>query len=104
MKAAGVLVAASLTLAACGSASPLAGSSASAISLHTRALNTAKIELAIEHSAWKQRTKRVRVACPSRVAQRKGVVFYCTAYYGRSSTPFAVTELDASGNVHYVAR
>jgi hypothetical protein len=107
---AGILVAASLALSACGasgpsagSSSPNGGSSASTVSLHARVLNTAKIERAIANSALTQRGKHVRVACPSRVIQRKGFVFHCTAYYGHSTTPFAVTELDGLGNVHYAA-
>lgn len=109
--AAVLLVAASLALAACGMSTPsvgasgsTAGSSASAVSLHTHVLNTAKIARAIESSALTQRGKHVRVVCPSGVTQRKGIAFQCTAYYGHSTTPFAVTELDGLGNVHYVAR
>jgi hypothetical protein len=43
------------------------------------------------------------VTCPTGVQQKKGVAFSCTAYYGHSSTPFAVTQLDGAGDVHYAA-
>jgi hypothetical protein len=33
-----------------------------------------------------------------------GFVFSCTAIVGHLSTQFVVTELDGSGDVHYVAR
>jgi hypothetical protein len=111
--AAGILVVASLALTACGSAGSGAASSGSParsagspVSLNTShgVLNTARVQLAIENSALAQRGRHVRVTCPTGVKQTKGVVFYCTAYYGHSSTPFAVTELDAAGNVHYAAR
>jgi predicted small secreted protein len=111
--AAGILVAASVALTACASTGAGAGSSGSParsagspVSLNTShsVLNTAKIQLAIENSALAQRGRHVRVTCPTGVKQAKGVVFSCTAYYGHSSTPFAVTELDALGNVHYAAR
>jgi hypothetical protein len=67
-------------------------------------LNTAKIERAIEQSSLAQRGKTVRVSCPTKVQQKKGLVFYCTAAYQASRTPFMVTELNAVGDVHYVAR
>jgi hypothetical protein len=49
---------------------------------------------------------RVHVTCPPSVQQKKGLVFYCTAFYGHgvSRTPFVVTEMNGSGDVHYVAR
>jgi hypothetical protein len=89
---AGVLVAASLAVTACGSSgSPTI-------------LNTEKVERAIEHSSLAQRGKQAQVSCPSGVHQKKGLVFSCTAVVDRSSTRFAVTELDGSGQVHYEAR
>jgi hypothetical protein len=89
---AGVVVAASLAVTACGSS----GS--------TTILNTEKIERAIEHSSFAQRGKHAQVTCPSGVHQKKGLVFSCTAVVGGSSTRFVVTELDRSGHVHYEAR
>jgi hypothetical protein len=110
---AGVLVAASLALTACGSSGSAAGSSESAASSSGTAvsfsasrilLNTRKIELAIEQSSLEQRGKHVKVSCPAGVHQQKGLVFFCTAVYSGGRTQFAVTELDGSGDVHYVAR
>jgi Domain of unknown function (DUF4333) len=90
--AAGVLVAVSLAVAACGSSgSPTI-------------LNTEKVERAIEQSSLAQRGKHARVSCPSGVHQTKGLIFSCTAVVGRGSTRFVVTETDGSGNVHYEAR
>jgi hypothetical protein len=89
---AGVLVAASLAVTACGSSgSPII-------------LNTEKIERAIEHRSLAQRGKHVQVSCPPGVHQKKGLVFSCTAVDEHGSTRFAVTELDGSGHVHYEAR
>jgi hypothetical protein len=89
---AGVVVAASLAVTGCGSSgSPTI-------------LNTEKVERAIEHSSLAQRGKRAQVSCPSGVHQKKGLVFSCTAVVGRDSTRFAVSQLDASGHLHYEAR
>lgn len=102
----GLLVATGLLVSACGSSGSSTGSSrTSASSLVSFAvLNTQKIERAIALSSLAQRGKHVRVSCPSGMQQKAGLVFYCTAFYGRSTTPFMVTELDGSGDVHYVAR
>jgi hypothetical protein len=62
------------------------------------------VERAIEHSSLAQREKHAQVSCPSGVHQKKGLVFSCTAVVGRERTRFVVTELDASGHVHYEAR
>jgi hypothetical protein len=88
---AGVLVAAGLCVAACGSSGA------------TTILNTEKIERAIESSSLAQRGKHVQVTCPSGVRQSKGLVFSCTALVERGSARFVVTELDGSGHVHYAA-
>jgi hypothetical protein len=89
---AGVLVAVSLVLGACGS------------SRSATILNTKKIAGAIEQSSLAQRGAHVQVSCPSGVHQQKGLVFSCIAVLGHSSTRFVVTELDASGRVRYAAR
>jgi hypothetical protein len=87
-----VILAASLAAAACGSSgSPTI-------------LNTEKVERAIESSALTQRRAHAAVSCPSGVPQKMGFVFSCTAIVGHVSTQFVVTELDGSGDVHYVAR
>jgi hypothetical protein len=67
-------------------------------------LNTEKVERAIEQSGLTQRNKRVNVTCPSGVHQQKGLTFACVAVFKGGTTPFVVTQLDALGNVHYVAR
>ena len=89
---AGVVVAPALAITACGStASPTI-------------LNTEKVERAIEQSGLTQRNKRVNVTCPSGVHQQKGLTFTCMAVFKGGTTPFVVTQLDALGNVRYVAR
>jgi hypothetical protein len=87
----GLLVGASLVLAACGSSESIA------------TLNTAKIERAIARSSLAQRGQRAQVTCPSAVPQKKGVRFSCTAVVGSVSTRFTVVEQDESGHVHYEA-
>jgi hypothetical protein len=95
---AGVLVAAGLTVTACGSSGHPTTLTTATI------LNTEKIERAIEHSSLAQRGQYAQVSCPSGVHQRNGLVFTCTAVVGRNSTRFVVTETDGSGHVHYEAR
>jgi hypothetical protein len=87
-----VLVAPSLLITACGSSKP------------ATILNTEKVERAIEQSTLTQRQTRVNVTCPSGVHQLKGLTFACTAVFKGGTTRFVVAELDALGNVHYVAR
>ena len=111
--AVGILVAAGLALTACRAVGPGLRSAGTGVqspgsgvkSATSRGLlDTAKVEDAIVDSALTERGRHVRVTCPTGVQQKMGVVFYCTAYYGHSSTPFAVTELDSTGDVHYAAR
>jgi hypothetical protein len=90
--AVGVLVAGSFSLSTCGSASA------------AKILNTEKVERAIEHSSLAQRGQYAQVSCPAGVHQEKGLVFSCIAVVKNVSTSFVVTELDASGHVHYAAR
>ena len=80
-------------IAACGSSQPS----------HT-ILNTEKIERAIEQSSLAQRGVHIQASCPTGVHQQRGLVFTCTAITGRDRTPFVVTEVNASGQVHYQAR
>ena len=89
---AGVLVATSLALTACGSPAS------------TVILNTEKIERSIEQSSLAQRGADARVSCPSGVHQKKGLVFFCTAVVGRTSTRFTVSQTDGAGHVRYEAR
>ena len=92
--AAGLLIAARLTVAACGREDPKA----------VTILNTEKVERAIEASVAAQRDKNARVSCPSGVHQKKGVTFSCTATVKRVDTKFVVTQQDGAGRVRYVAR
>jgi hypothetical protein len=94
LSAVGSFLALSLAVAACGSSTGTG----------ERVLNTAKIERAIEHASLLQRGKTVTVTCPPTVQQHKGVVFFCEAVYRGGRTSFMVTELNAFGDVHYVAR
>jgi hypothetical protein len=103
------LLAVSLTLAACGSASSPStntgahSATSAARARHYRVLDIGKVQRAIEQSALAQRAEHAAVTCPSGVRQRKGLVFSCTALVGNVSTRFVVTELDGLGNVHYAA-
>ncbi len=67
-------------------------------------LNTEKVERAIEQSSLAQRGVHVQVICPAGVRQQRALVFSCTALAGRDRTPFVVTEVNGSGQVHYEAR
>jgi hypothetical protein len=89
---AGLLVAASLGVAACGASETA-----------TTILNTETVERAIEQSSLGQRKRKVDVSCPSGVHQKKGLVFSCMAKGSRGSTRFVVTELDDAGHVRYRA-
>lgn len=68
------------------------------------ALNTGKVERAIEASIASQRKLRATVACPSAVLQQAGITFTCTAEVQGKSYPFEVTETDDHGHVKYVGR
>jgi hypothetical protein len=98
----GCLVATSFAVAGCGGSGSPSRSAGSPRSLTV--LNTKKIARAIERSSLAQRGEHADVHCPASVHQQKGVVFSCTAVVGRYRTPFVVTELDGSGEVHYQAR
>jgi hypothetical protein len=91
---AGILVAASIAAIGCGGSSP--GS--------PTILNTEKVERAIEQSISAQRGQDARASCPSGVHQKKDLVFTCAATTAKGTTPFTVTQLDASGHVRYEAR
>ncbi|CAN5541433.1 hypothetical protein BH10ACT11_BH10ACT11_11410 [soil metagenome] len=67
------------------------------------ALNTAKVESAIQESILKQRGVQAQVSCPADVEQKKGIVFSCDAVVDSDTTEFTVTQTDDDGNVHYEA-
>jgi hypothetical protein len=89
---AGVAVAASLAVSACGSQGA------------PTMLDTTRVERAIERSSLSQRGQRARAICPLRVRQEEGQVFSCTAVVKRADTRFVVTVLNQAGRVHYEAR
>jgi Domain of unknown function (DUF4333) len=66
-------------------------------------LNIAKIQQAIEASAFSQRRLRARASCPTEVLQRAGLVFWCTAKIAGDTRrcPFKVSEVDNAGHVRY---
>lgn len=90
------VAAASLAVSACGGTA--------ARSKRAPILNSQKVERAIERSAMDQPGVKAVVSCPKGVRQKQGATFSCTAIVGRSSTEFVVTQLDGTGDVHYVAR
>lgn len=67
------------------------------------ALNTAKVESAIQKSILKQRGVQAQVSCPANVEQKKGIVFSCDAVVDSNTTEFTVTQTDDEGHVHYEA-
>ncbi len=68
------------------------------------ALNTGKVERAIEASIVSQRRLRASVSCPPGVLQQSGLTFTCTASVNGKPYPFEVTETDGNGHVKYVGR
>jgi hypothetical protein len=82
-------VAAALTLAGCGGSDK-------------KALDTERVERAIEQSILQKRKIQATVSCPSGIELKKGKKFRCLATYKGGRTPFLVTEDDDKGAVHYV--
>jgi hypothetical protein len=66
-----------------------------------RNLNSAKVESAIATSILKERSIHAMVVCPSKVPQKLGHVFTCTARLDVGAYPVAVTEIDGNGRVRY---
>jgi uncharacterized protein DUF4333 len=92
---AAMLVAASLSIAACGGTD-----TAKAPTI----LNTEKVERAIEKSSLDQRKKHASVTCPAGVHQKQGLEFSCMAVVKGASSRFVVSQVDGAGHVHYAAR
>jgi hypothetical protein len=67
----------------------------------TRSLDSAKVERAIAGSILKEHDLHATVACPSKVRQKSGHVFTCTARLDVGAYPVTVTEVDGSGRVRY---
>lgn len=80
---------ASVALAACGS------------STATRTLNSAAVERSIATSILKQRSIYTTVSCPSRIPQKAGYVFSCSARLDVGAYPVSATEIDGDGHVRY---
>jgi Domain of unknown function (DUF4333) len=64
-------------------------------------LDSVTVERAIAKSILRERGLYAAVACPSKVVQKAGHAFTCTARLGIGSYPLSVTETDGSGTVRY---
>jgi hypothetical protein len=84
--AASVLLTA-VAVAACGSS--------------TTYLDREKVERAIATSVLRERHLYTTVACPSKIPQRAGHAFTCTARLSVGAYPVSVTEIDGAGHVRY---
>jgi len=67
-----------------------------------RVVNAKRVDAAITTSISRERHQIATVTCPSAIALRKGMKFYCAAQVGREITPFRVTQTDSSGHVSFV--
>jgi hypothetical protein len=76
-----------MCLSACGSSAPT--------------LNTSKLEKAVAGSILSERALHTTVTCPSKVPQKAGHKFTCTAQLDVGSYPVSVTETNSSGHVRY---
>ena len=83
------------------SAALLATACVCACESSTRSLDSAKVERAIAGSILKEHDLHATVACPSKVPQKSGHVFTCTARLDVGAYPVTVTEVDGSGRVRY---
>ncbi len=95
------LVAATVTISACGSSGSSSSSSSSTAKTN---LNTPHVERAIEQSILRERHVHAKVICPKVVPQEKGHNFTCIAKVGKNTTPFTVVQQNNSGYVTYQAK
>jgi hypothetical protein len=65
-------------------------------------VDTTRVDAAITTAISRERHQIATVTCPTGIALRKGMKFYCAAQVGREITPFRVTQTDASGHVSFV--
>jgi len=79
----------------------LASVCVSACGSSTRNLDSVTVERAIAKSILRERDLNTTVACPSRVPQRAGRVFTCTARLDVGTYPVTVTEINGSGHVGF---
>ncbi len=70
-------------------------------SVSTATLDTVKLERAIAGSILTGHHVYTLVSCPTRVPQRRGHRFACTANLSVGSYPVYVTEVDGGGHVSY---
>lgn len=94
------VLAAAVSIGACGSSSSPKESS----SIPSSILDTGTVERSIEQSIFAQRHVHAKVSCPGVVPQEKGRDFACIATIGKTQTSFAVTQVNDSGYVKYHAR
>jgi hypothetical protein len=64
-------------------------------------LSSVRIGYAVESAIAQQRGLQTTVACPSKIPQRAGYVFTCSARLDAGAYPVMVTETDAHGHVRY---
>lgn len=64
-------------------------------------LSAIGIEHAVESAIAQQRGLRTTVLCPSKIPQRAGYVFTCSAQLNAGAYPVMVTETDDHGHVRY---
>jgi hypothetical protein len=67
-----------------------------------RVVNAKRVDAAITTAVSHERHQIATVTCPTGIALRKGMKFYCVAQVGREITPFRVTQTDSSGHVSFV--
>jgi hypothetical protein len=65
-------------------------------------VNPKRVAAAITTAISRERHQNATVTCPTGIALRKGVKFYCAAQIGREIAPFRVTQTDSSGHVSFV--
>jgi len=64
-------------------------------------LSALRIEHAVEGAIAQQRGLQTTVACPSKIPERAGYVFTCSAQLDAGAYPVMVTETDGHGHVRY---
>jgi hypothetical protein len=67
-----------------------------------RVVNAKRVDAAITTAISRERHQIATVTCPTGIALRRGMKFYCAAQVGQEITPFRVTQTDSSGHVSFV--
>ena len=65
-------------------------------------VNPARVSSAIAAAVRDKRHVTASVTCPTGIALKRGLPFYCVAQVGARITPFHVTQTDGSGHVTFV--